>query len=178
MSKLLRCTVFAALVTTVASAMAQQLAITVGASLYAPTNGTIRSIFGNKIEPGIGLSPFSAPSGLSFQPSVGFISVDANGNKLALVPLDWVLQGGINIPLTGIQPYFKIGPGIAYVDYAFNEGATHYSNKTFAIGGTATAGVLFAQRWRLEGSYNLLAKVNGFDFSGFSASVEYAIYKF
>jgi hypothetical protein len=162
------------------SAMAQysgqgQLAVTAGFNYFTPSDGTIRGVFGTTNHFSIGVGGFEVDNG--FKPNISWISAHSDGNKLDIVPIGYAYQKAFG-DASSVQPYFKVGGGLDYIDYAFDLNGAHYSNKAFGYGLNGEVGVIIQKTILLSAKYNSLTKVDGFNFSGVALSASVVLTKF
>lgn len=128
----------------------------------------------------------------SVKPDFGFFAASKNDNRLFIVPLMAVVSKKFAKPGDEVQPYVKLGAGIAYFDYRIIEstggggggafpqplgGTVRTSGHKFGMASTAEFGVVAAQRFRVFASYNLYSKQSGFDFSGFQIGATISFFK-
>jgi hypothetical protein len=118
--------------------------------------------------------------GGSLRTEFNVLNANKNGNRLFLLPFNLMAE----VPLTAdenrdsLQPYFRVGGGVAYYDYAINMTGARNSAKTFGLTGSAELGIVVAQRLNLFGRYNYFQRRGGFDFSGVTVGLSYSLLKF
>jgi len=148
---------------------------------FLPQSAVVRDAFGSAIPDfGFGRTRTGVSRGGSLRNDINVINANRNGNRLFLVPANLMLE----VPLTmdenadGLQPYVRVGGGVAYMDYALTVNGNRVAAKTFGLTGSAELGVVFAKRWNLFGRYNYFQQRSGIDFSGITVGLSFSIVQF
>lgn len=166
----------------ISSMLANRKAFGLGAGLgwYLPSNGTIKSAFGKSVfKYGLDLGPGPHISNGKIGPSVSFLTASNGSNKLmalsGMIAFETRLTTQKNATFI---PYAKVGAGLAYEDYTFNNAGTHYSGKQLVPTAELKLGVIFDRNWELYAAYDLYSSTRGFDPSGINISLSYTFLRF
>lgn len=154
---------------------------------YLPTDGAVRDELGDALWR-IGVSPVSSrfSKKVTFGPDINLLwATNSNDSRLFLLPVTLVATIGLGMNET-TETYLAVGAGPAYFDYSLvrvteapKDGlvATRYKDKGITGNVNAEVGLLFNKRLSVKGRYDYYPELDGFDFSGFSLSVNYAFLK-
>lgn len=137
--------------------------------IFNPTSGAVQDTFGSNLTR-FGLRPFltEVPERWRFMFDLSYYGMSNGDDSATLIPITAGFMKGLTQHkdmLTYVA--LNMGPYYARVD-APSIGV----NKTgWGLNTNATVGVIFRQRWSLEGRYEFMNEFAGFDFSAFSISV-------
>ncbi|AIE83372.1 outer membrane beta-barrel protein [Fimbriimonas ginsengisoli] len=159
----------------------QSLGVNIGGQVgvYMPTSSAVRDAFGKSVL-NLGLGPVGGtnrPSSGSLTPSLELLSANKNGNRLFIGTFTYGYEKHLAPDESTTVPYVRVFGGGAYFDYGITQVGVRNSAKKFSTTGGVEAGIVFANRLKLSAKYNVYPKQDGFDFSGFSLSATYSLFK-
>ncbi len=150
---------------------------------FFPTDGDIRDRFGGSMLR-IGLRPFDPKSGnWRFVTDVTILSGRRGDNRLLAVPLTFGFLKSFGNEDDETRTFVMIGAGPVYYDYAIerltNGGTTvtRIKERTFGTAAHVDAGIVFGNRFSITGRYDWMSRSRGFDFSGFSLTFSFALFR-
>ncbi len=167
--------------------------IGIDAGLYYPTNSVIRDVYGTGVKLGISPVTHIRNDNWHLDGDLSLISDDHNGNKLFILPVNAAFERAFGPEDGASQPFIRISAGAVYNDHTFdvptNEvpgiahpglppATSHFSNKTVGADAAIEVGTVLSRKLRLSARYNLFSKSDGFDFSGFTFSVQYSAFRY
>lgn len=166
------------------------LGIDVGA--YYPTNSTIRGVYGTGIKVGISPVTHIRSDNWHLDGDVSLITDNHNGNKLFILPVNVAYERAFGPDDSDSQPFVRLSVGAVYNDHTFDVDSSlvpgiarpaisttsHFSSKTVGADAAIEVGTVLSRKLRLSARYNLFSKSDGFDFSGFTFSVQYAVIRY
>jgi len=146
--------------------------------VYLPTSGAVRDAFGSSVL-NVGLSPVSTrrQGGNGLRPELNFITASKNGNRLFIGTLTLGIERQFGEPGSNSVPYARAFGGLSYIDFGINTGAGRVSDRKFGTTFGGEVGIVLYDRLRLAARYNVFSKASGFDFSGFSLSATYSLFR-
>lgn len=162
----------------------EKLGLGPSAGIFMPSSSTLRDALGDSwVSIGIGVT-----NGAQIKRKAGmdwnFISQNSRGNRALIVTPSF----GIMIPFqdqqvvgsVGAQFYGAARAGVSYIDYGITRPGTTVrdSARRFTLDGNVELGAALGQMWRAYVRYDLMQKVDDFDFSGLSLGVSYSLFKF
>ncbi|MGE0001623.1 MAG: outer membrane beta-barrel protein [Fimbriimonadaceae bacterium] len=169
-----------------ASAFAQyeQLGLGPSAGIFFPTSSTLREALGDSwLSFGIGVTngaQIKRKAGLDWN----FISQNSGGNRVLVITPSF----GVMVPFqdkqvmgnVGAQFYGAARAGVSYIDYGITRpgAAIRETGRKFTFDGNVELGAGLGQMWKAYIRYDLMQKVDDFDFSGLSLGVSYSLFKF
>lgn len=181
----MRLTAAASLALAVTPAFAQeQIGLGPRVGVFFPTSSAMRDALGDSwVSIGLGAtdnSTIKRKMGVDWN----FVYQSSKGNRVLVVTPSF----GLMLPLQnqpvvgnyGTQLYAAARAGISYIDYGITpSGSTvRESERRFVLNGNVELGAALGPNWRASVRYDLMPKVDSFDFSGLSLSVTYGLFKF
>lgn len=152
--------------------------------VFRPTSGEISDKFGENLFR-IGFRPFTNRISEKWRLIYDFsvISASDSGERMLLIPLTVGFTRSFGDPEGDMIPFIQFGAGPAYLDYNLTRttaGPVTERFKTSRVGGNANLelGVLISKRFALVGRGDWFTDADGFDFSGISLTLSWAILRF
>lgn len=172
------------------SSQGRWLGVDVGA--YYPTNAAIRGVYGTGIKLGVSPVTHIRSDNWHLDGDLSLISDNHNGNKLFILPVNAAYERSFGPDGADSQPFVRFSAGVVYNDHTFDIDSAlvpgiarpaisttrHFSSKTVGADGAVEVGTVLSRKLRLSARYNLFSKSDGFDFSGFTFSVQYAAIRY
>ncbi|MCC6404304.1 MAG: outer membrane beta-barrel protein [Fimbriimonadaceae bacterium] len=167
-----------------AFAQYDQIGLGPSAGIYMPSSSTLRDALGDSwISFGIGVT-----NGAQIKRKMGmdwnFVSQNSRGNRVLIITPSF----GIMMPFqqqqvmgpVGAQFYGAARAGVSYIDYGITRPGSlvRDSARRFTLDGNVELGAGLGQMWKAYIRYDLMQKVDDFDFSGLSLGVSYSLFKF
>lgn len=148
---------------------------------YFPTDGEIQDRFGDTLLR-VGLRPFDSRAGnWRFVTDVTVLSGDREGSRLLAIPVTFGFLKSFGDPEDDQRTFVMFGAGPAYYDYSIRRlvGTTIVSvkDRTFGVSAHVDAGIIFNNRFSVVARYDWMSETDGFDFSGFSLTLSYALFR-
>jgi hypothetical protein len=172
-------TIFASVSQTQPQGRSMNWGLQVGA--YLPVDSEIRDTFGDALIR-VGIAPINNKFGRSFaiRPDLGIMYAKNDDAKLLLVPL--TLNVVVGFGQGQNMSYVSAGAGPAYYDYRLyrvtpGPTLTEYDDSGLTWNVNVEAGLQLGSRLSLVGRYDWYPQKDDFDFSGFSLSLNYAIFR-
>jgi len=152
--------------------------IGIDVGVYYPTDSVIRGVYGTGLKLGISPVTHIRNDNWHLDGDISIIADNHEGNKLFILPVNAAFERSFGPDNADSQPFVRLSAGAVYNDHSFNIGATHYSAKTVGGDAAVEVGTVLSKKLRLSARYNLFTKSDGFEFSGFTFSVQYAAFKY
>ena len=151
---------------------------------YFPTDGEIRDRFGTALFR-LGFRPFEPKRTGKWRivTDLTVISASKFGNHMLLIPWTVGVMSTFGEPDKWPASFVSVGVVPAYMDYAIDRLSSdqttliRFSAQKFGASAHVEAGVLLQPRLSVTGRYDWFSQSDDFDFSGFSLTVAYALWR-
>jgi hypothetical protein len=152
--------------------------------VFRPTSGEISDKFGDNLFR-VGFRPFTNRISEKWKLIYDFsvITASDDGERMLVIPLTVGFTRSFGDPEGDMIPFVQFGAGPAYYDYSLTRttlGPVTERFKTRRVGANANLelGVLISKRFALVGRGDWFTEADGFDFSGISLTLSWAILRF
>lgn len=148
---------------------------------YFPTDSEIQDRFGDAMLR-IGLRPFDTRAGnWRFVTDITFLSGNRDGSRMLIVPLTFGFLKSFGDPDAEQRTFVMFGAGPAYYDYSIKRlvglNIVKVKDRTFGASAHVDAGIVFNNRFSIVARYDWMSESKNFDFSGFSLTLSYALFR-
>jgi hypothetical protein len=152
--------------------------------VYFPTDGEIQDRFGNAFLR-FGIRPFETKRLGKWRviTDATVLAASKDGSRLLAIPVTIGVLSTFGKPDTYPLTFVTAGAGPAYYNYAIDRlsddqlSVNRISFSGFGFNAHAELGVMLQERLSVTGRYDWFSASNDFDFSGFSLTVAFAVFR-
>lgn len=163
--------------TTVATAQDVKFGLGLSAGAFFPSDAALKDSFGDSwFSFGISPSVVKERNGLQMDWDLRITGRDRDGNRIFMMrPTVGV---SVSLGFGEAVPYVAARAGIAYLDYAFNVPGGRIDGRRVGPTTNFELGILFSKRLGLSLRYDWISSFDGVEFSGFTLSATYQVFRF
>jgi hypothetical protein len=158
---------------------AQNLGVGIKVGAYLPSSGKTRDAFGDTwVSYGIRPVSVRTRSGLVVDTDVDVIGRNRSGNRVLIIAPTFGVTQYFGEEGQSSLPYAALRVGPAYFDYAITQPGGRISERRVGWNGNVEAGLILSRSIQLHARYDLMSRMDGFTFDGFSVGLTWQVARF